>query len=810
MRFFRNIGFGLRMILKNPSLSVAVIATLVLGIGCTTAIFTVVNATLLAPLPFPHSEQLMMVWSRVEGRRASLSAGDFLDLKQQNKSFQQMAAWTGGSFNLSSEQGPEHLSARFSTPGWFDLQGLPFMMGRDFLEEEGTPGKDHVAIISHKLWVRLGADPNILGKSLRLNREPYTVVGVEAPGVGDRYTSDLIVPLAFTPEQKTHRSHYLAAMGRLKPGVTRAQAQADLDAVAAQIAAENPDTNKGWTTSVEPLKNNFLPPVRIKNLWLLLGGVGFVLVLACVNIANLLLARGVTRQKEIAIRSSIGATRHQVFAQFLIESLLFALIGGALGVLTAKFLLVAVLSIIPPDILPSEAEFNVNMPVLLTALAATLLSGLLFGTAPAWFAARVQPILALKEGGASGSTAAMRSRKILICGEFALALTLLSGAGLAIHSYWKLSHIDLGIHTDRAITFRLEQPKNRFTTPEAILAYQQNILDSIRALPGVADVAFTSGTPLLGPSNGGPFTIVGAMTSQDALRRQGASYQSVSPDYFKTLGITITNGRALTEQDTAYGARVVVVNQKFVDTYLAGRDPLGVRLSLSLLPLGVPLSFTPQPPAPTEWQIVGVFHDLKYRDLSETFPEINMPFQQNPMPSVSYVVRTALEPQQLEKTLAMKVHSIDPEVALANFSSLDALRSQLLGEERFTMLLFASFAALGVLLAGVGIFGIMSFLVSQRTREIGLRLALGSGRTRVIQLILKEASLLVGTGLALGSLGAVLVGRLLRATLYGVGALDVKVLVAVFAILAATAMVGSYLPARRAASIDPNQALRME
>jgi putative ABC transport system permease protein len=805
--FLRNIHFGLRMIVKSPALSLAIILTLVLGIGCTTAIYTVVYATLLAPLPFPHPEQLMMIWSKAEAHRRSSSVGDFLDWKRQNKSFQRIAAWTWGSFNLSSETGPQQVDARICTPGWFDLQGLPFLMGRDFLDEEGIPGKDHVAILSHRLWLRLGADPNILGKSIRLNGEPYNVVGIQAEGVGDRYETELIVPLSFPPEQQgNHRLHYLAAMGRLKPNVTLAQAQTEMDSIATQIASGNPDTNTGWKTSVEPLKNDFLPPVRIKNLWLLLGAVGFVLVLTCVNIANLLVARGIVRQKEVAIRTSIGATRGQVFAQFLTESVVLALLGGALGVIAAKFVLILVLSIIPPGILPSEADFTLNTPVLLASLVITVFSGILFGSAPAWFASRVDPNTALKEGGRSGSVSALRSRKVLITGEFALALTLLSGAGLAIHSYWKLTHVDLGIRSQNVLTFRLEQPRNRFTSGDAMIAYQQTMLSAIHAIPGVTSAATLSGAPLLGPRIGGPFTFVGQESDQETLRRQGAPFQSVSPEYFGALGIQILKGRPFTSQDTADGVHVVVVNEKFAKTYLPGKDPIGVRLAIAPPPMAGVL----QPNAAVQWEIVGVSHDLIYGDNRESIPEIAMPSVQLPVPSVSFVVRTSIDPAQIAKSLPLAVHAVDAEIALAHLSTLDSLKREIVGEERFTMLLFAAFAGLAVLLAGVGIYGLMSFSVSQRTQEIGVRLALGSGRSHVIRLVLKEASILVLLGLTLGIFGALLVGRTLQATLYGVGAIDFGVLLAVFAILGVTAIIASYLPARRAASIDPNQALRME
>ncbi|MGA9981545.1 MAG: ABC transporter permease [Candidatus Sulfotelmatobacter sp.] len=327
----RNLRYGLRVLRKSPGLTTAVIATLMLGIGATTAIYTVVYAVLLAPLPYPHPDQLVMVWSKVGGERNVMSAGDFLDWKEQNKTFQQLAAFTGGSFNLSTQDQPEELDGMHATPGWFSMQGIPFLMGRDFLAQEGIPGRDHAVILTYKLWNRLGANRGILGQPLRINGEPYTVVGVLSPGVADRFTFELAAPLAFRPEQINHNYHWLLTMGRMNPGVTLQQAQADMDAVTSHIAAAYPVSNQGWGASVEPLKNDFLPRDRIRNLWLLLGAVGFVLLITCLNIANLLLAKGSARQREIAIRSSVGANRRQIFGQFLTESLVLALSAADLA-----------------------------------------------------------------------------------------------------------------------------------------------------------------------------------------------------------------------------------------------------------------------------------------------------------------------------------------------------------------------------------------------------------------------------------------------------------------------------------------------
>jgi putative ABC transport system permease protein len=794
------------MLRKNPGLTAAIIGTLTLGIGATTAIYTVVYAVLLAPLPYPEPNQLMMVWSKVRGHDNGISAGDFLDWKEQNKSFQQLAAWTGGSFNVSTKDQPEEVGGMRCTPGWFRMQGLPFLMGRDFGSEEGVPGKDRVVILTHKLWNRLGANRTIIGQPLRLNGEPYTVVGVLAPGIADRFDFELSAPLAFRPEQINHDYHWLLAMGRLKTGVTLQQARADMDAVTAHIAAAYPKSNTGWGASVEPLQNDFLPPERIHNLWLLLGAVGFVLIIACVNIANLLLAKGAARLREIAIRSSVGANRRQIFAQFLTESVVLALIGGGLGIALGMGLLRAVLSIVPEGILPSEANFQLDIHVLVVALAATTFAGLLFGCAPAWYASRVDPGESLKEGGRTGTgTGSHRLRRGLITGEFALALSLLAGAGLAIHSFWNLTRVDLGVRTDHILVFGLAQPQGRFKTSEEMNAYNRQMLSVLRSVPGVSDAATVTGMPLRGPSDGMPFTLVGGPTFADPSQRPGTGFQSVSSDYFNTFGIQVVKGRSFTDQDTSSSVLVAMVNEEFAKRYLKDVDPLQQRLSIEEIIPGLPKLG----PA-VEWQIVGIFHNVRYGDFRDSFPEVDVPFAQSLSPDVHIGVRTAQDPAAMSKSIAAAVHSVDPQIALARLKTLDQVKDESLGEDRYTMVLFACFAVVALLLAAVGIYGLMAFAVSQRTNEIGLRLALGASRLHVVWLILKEASLLAGIGLAIGLAGSALVGRTMRTTLYGVGAMDLSVIVSVGVILFVTALFASYLPARRAAMIDPMAALRSE
>ena len=801
----RNFRYSVRMLRKDRGLTFAVIATLALGIGATTAIYTVVYSTLLAPLPLTHPEQLVMVWSKVSGHRNSISAGDFLDWQRLNHSFQSISAVTGGNFNLATKGAPEQVNGRRVTPGFFNMMGYPLMMGRDFLPEEGTPGNDHVVMLTHKLWLRLGANPNIVGQQMRINSEPYTVVGVLAEGLSDRYDAEITTPLAFRPEQINHDYHWIIAMGRLKPGVSLHQAQADMDAVAAGIAAANPKSNSGWGARVDRFQNDFLDDDSIHTLWLLLGAVGFVLLIACVNVANLLLAKGTARQREIAVRGSMGATRQQIFAQFLTESSLLALIGGVLGCGLGVVLLRGLVAVMPEGTLPAEASLQLDLPVLAVTLAATMLCGLLFGCAPAWYASRVDPGEALKDGGRTGTGGSHnRVRRILVVGEFAMALALLAGAGLAMHSFWNLTRVDLGVRTDHVLSFNLDQADGRFKDPAQIDTYYRQILNRIQAIPGVSAAAAVTGTPLRGTSDGMPFSLVGGPVV-DFAQRPGSPFQSVTPDYFKTFGIRVVRGRTFSDQDSATSVRVAMVNEEFVREYLKGLDPLQQRLTIEQIIPGLPKLG----PA-VDWQIVGVFHDVRSFGLRNQQPEIDVPFAQSLLPSVTIGVRTAEDPAAMSRTVSAAVHSVDPDVALALLRPMDEVKEKLLVGDRFTLLLYGSFALLALVLAAVGIYGLMAYTVSQRTQEIGLRIALGASRNNVTSLIVGEGTVLALIGLGLGIGGAVLVGRTMQSTLYGVRALDLFVIASVTVVLLVTALLASYLPARRAAGIDPMRALRNE
>jgi putative ABC transport system permease protein len=802
---FQNVRHSFRLLWKNPGFTVVAVATLSLGIGANTAIFSVLYESLLAPMPYPDADRLVMVWSKIDNRNA-VSAGDFTDWKRQNKTFQDLVAWSGGNYNLATPEQPEMVSGRIVSPGYYRMQGLEFFLGRDFIPEEGSLGREHVVILTHKTWERLGSDRNVIGKPLRLSNETYTIVGVLAPGLADRLTGgDVSVPLAFKPEQLNHDFHWLLVMGKLKPGVSLAQAQADMKVVTGRIAQDFPKSNKGWGASVEPLHNDFLPPELIKNLWLLMAAVAFVLLIACSNVANLLLARGMSRTREVAVRTSLGATRANIFSQFLVESLIMAGLGGIIGIGLGEVMLKVLMAHIPFE-LPSEADVRLSVPVLLFTLAATTIAGVFFGCAPAWQASRVNPNEALKEGGRTGTGSGKhRLRRILVVAEFALALTLLAAAGLAMHSFWNVTRIDLGIRKDHVLTFYLSVSPERLTKADEINSYYRQLLEKIRAVPGVVDAAASTGTPLQGTFGGMPFSVFGKPVADPSLR-PGSPFQMVTPGYFSTYGIRIVKGRGFTDQDSAGGARVAMVNENFVRRFLPGTDPLTQIIDIDELIPGAAKTG-----GIVHWQIVGVFHNVRNGGIREDdFPEIEVPFWQSPWPTAGMAVRTQGDPAAMTKSIAAAIHSVDPNLPLANIRTMDQIFSQSLLGDQFIAALFGCFAATALVLAALGVYGVMAFGVAQRTHEIGLRIALGAGKQQVLRLILREGLLLAAAGLGIGLLGAYFLGRAMQSTLYGVGTIDLGAFCAVAMILLASALLACYLPARRATRIDPMVALRYE
>ena len=805
-RLRQNLILAVRLLRRNPGFAAVAVATLAIGIGANTAIFSVIYAVLLAPMPYPNPDQLVMVWSKVMDGNNSVSAGDFLDWRKQNTTFQDLLAWTDVSYNFATPEQPERIVGRAATPGTNRIVGVPLFLGRDFIPEEGEVGKDHVVILTYRLWAHLGGDRDIIGKQIKMDGEPYTVVGVNQPGQTDRLESQFMVPLAFKPDQINHDFHWLLVIGRLKNAVSLAQAQADMNVVTNRIAQEHPLSNKGWGASVELLHNDFFPKDRQRILWLLMGAVGLVLLIACANVANLVLAKSTTRLREAAVRSSLGATRTQLFSQFLSENLVLAAIGGGLGIALGSVLLRVLVAKLPPNQLPSEADITLNLPVLLFSLVATTTAGALFGCIPAWHASRVDPNETLKDGGRTGTGLARnRWRKALIVCEFALALTLLSGAGLALHSLWNLSRVDLGFRASHLLTFGLTPPKEEPYPSDHIIAFYRQILDRIKTLPGVVNAEVATGMPMAGVNFGMPFSIAGQPVS-DPANRPGVGFEMVTPEYYGTFGIQILKGRPFSAQDSAMSPRVAIVNETFVRRFLSGLDPLRQRIVVEqLIPGQTKLG------PPVEWQIVGVSRNIRNAGVRrDDFPMIDVPFEQSPWPGAGVVVRTSGDPSAMSKTIAAAIHSVSPDVPLEEIQTMDQLVDRSLVNDRFMTALYASFAGVALVLAAIGIYGVMAFFVAQRTHEIGLRIAFGASYDRVLNLVLKEGLALAASGLGIGLIGAFFVGRALTGLLYGVGSFDSIALVAVVATLLAAALFACYVPARRAAKVDPMVALRYE
>jgi putative ABC transport system permease protein len=804
---WRNIRFGFRLLLKNPGFTSIAILALALGIGANTAIYSIVYATLLAPLPYHDPNQLVIVWSKINDHKNGVAAGDYLDWKNQSSVFQGLHAWTGTSVNLATASRPEQVQAQVETPGFITTIGLQVMLGRDFLPEEGEVGKDHVAILNYDLWKeRFGGDRTIIGRPVQMNGEPYTVVGVLAPGPADRGQAKLTLPLAFKPDQLNHDFHWLLVLGRLKQGVTMAQANSNMDAVTKHIAEVYPKSDKGWGAMVEPLKNDFLDRDVVRGIWLLMGAVGFVLLIACANVANLLLARATTRQKEVAVRASVGATRWQLFRQFLVENLVLASIGGLVGVGLAWGLLKLIIAMMPPFTLPTEADIRLNIPVLLFTLGASMLAGVLFGCAPAWQAARMNLNDVLKEGGRSAVGSSHHAlRRTLVVAEFALALSLLAGGGLAIHSLWNVAHVNLGFRSDHLLTFSVPVPQDHLKDSKQITSFYRQLLERIQAMPGVTSVSASEGMPLQGVNFGMPFQILGKEV-EDMSKRPGAGFNMVTPQYFQVFGINMVQGRAINDQDVSGGPNVAVINVTFAKKFFGGVDPLTQRIAVEQLIPGV----TKLGP-PISWQIVGVYRDVRNGGpRGDGFPEIDVPFWQSPWPQTVMAVRATVDPATLGKSIADVVLSVDPNLPIADVKTMDQIMNESMSGDRFTAFLFGGFAGVALLLAALGIYGVMSFAVAQRTHEIGLRMALGADTSRVLILILREGMILAGIGLILGLVGTYFVGRLMHTLFFNVGAIDPAAFSTVAILLLASALLACYVPAARAAKVDPMDALRQE
>jgi putative ABC transport system permease protein len=750
-----------------------------------------------------------MVWSKTpQGDRSAVSPGDYLAWKETSKSFQYLEPISPRPFNLSTIDEPLRVRARRVTTDGHRMLGEPVALGRDFQPGDDQPGKNQIVLLSNRLW-RTGyaADRGIVGRDIRMDGRPYTVIGVLPPGPSDRLPADLWMPLTFEPAERiNHAARRLLLMGRLKSGVSIEQAQHEMTSIAAELEQRLPKSNAGFGISVEPLQNNFLSADTRTTLWLLLAAVGFVVAIACVNVANLLLARGSVREREMAIRASLGASRTRVVRLVLTESLVLAAAGGVLGVISAAWLLQALLAVIPRGMLPSEADPQLSVPVLLFALLTTTICGLLFGSAPAWQASRVDLNDTLKQSGrASAGSGRGRLRQALVVAELALAVISLAGAGLAIHSFWNRTHVDLGVRTDSTLTFSLPVTRERLNSPQRIEGFYRDLLDRLRTVPRVMHASVSTGLPVQGTPFAGPFHLAGTPAC-DTTTCPTTSIRMVTPDFLQTFGGTIVRGRSFTDNDRAGSVRVALVSQHFVDRYLREVDPLDQRMELND-PGGPP---TPAPQI--EWQIVGVYHTINNsQELGdESRPEVMLPFWQSPWLDAAVAVRTAGNPDSLRQDVAAAVRTIDPDLPLVSVRTMTEIVGERLASDRLNAALYGGLATVGLLLAAVGVYGVMAFTIVQRTPEIGVRMALGAGQAHVRREILREGAALCAGGLILGLVGAYALGRAMQSTLFGTGPMNVPVLLAVSVVLMTSALLACYVPARRASALDPMIALRQQ
>ncbi len=794
----QDIKFGARMLAKSPAFALVAILTLALGIGANTAIFSVVHAALLRPLPYPEPDQLVMVWANLERRGGPVqewtNPADLHDWRTQNHVFEDMAALYGETSTLSGDGEPEQLNIVAVTYPMFRVLKISPALGRDFTEQDNQPSGAQVAILSHGLWQRrFGGDLGIVGRAITLDGEPNTVIGVMPAGFPFPVipTAEIFQPLQQAREG-TRGNAYLRVIARLKPGVTFDRARAEMDVIARRLEQQYPVTNEKKGITLTSLHEFFAGPAR-PALLVLLAAVALVLLIACANVANLLMARATARQREIAIRVALGAGRSRLVRHMLTESLLVSVAGGALGLLMATWGVEFLRIGLPQD---TRAFFDVGIDssVLAFTLAIAVLTPLLFGVLPALHASRPRLRDSLKGGGRATGGRASRLRSALVAAEIALSLLLLVGAGLLIRSFAELLRVDTGFNAQNVLRADLVLPYARYPErPQAVEAYAR-ILERIRALRGVISAAATSQTPLSGEDNDTGFRVEGRPEPKLG-ERVVAWYRAVTPDYFRTMGIPLRRGRLFTASDGANTPLVVLANESFVRKYFPGEDPLGKRIG-----------------QPERWrEIVGIVGNVRNFGLDrEEPPAVYLPHPQTPIRAMTLVLRTAADPTALTSSVRGIVREIDDAVALGSVTSMEAVIARSLTDRRWTMTLLGAFAGLAMLLAAIGLYGVMAYSVAQRTQEIGIRVALGAQRGDVLRMVLRDGMKLWTVGVALGVASAFVATRWLGSLLFGIGAMDPLTFTVAPALLAGVAVLATIIPARRAMRVDPMVALRYE
>jgi putative ABC transport system permease protein len=806
----QDIRYGLRTLRGSPGFTAVAILTLAIGIGANTAIFSFVDAILLRPLPYTDASSIVRVLEKPPGgTRNGISTLNYLDWKNQNTVFSAMAAQTGGSVSLSGSGEPVLLHGARVGPDYFRVFSMQPALGRTFAADEDQLGKEKVAVLSHRLWeTQFGSDPSILGRKIVLDGQPNEVIGVlPAGGVFDQAYAQIWRPLYFEPANMTRDFHWMSSFARLKPGVTLEQVRAQMDGIGARIAAAYPASNKGWGVTVERYADILVGQDLRREVWIMMSAVGMVLLIGCANLANLTLARGASREREVAVRASLGAGRWRLMRQFLTESVLLSVAGGLAGVAVGYGVMRLLLLALPPYSLPRETHVTMDVQVLLFALAVSLLTGVVFGLAPALQAARPKLAAVMKEGGRGSSPggARRRVRSALVVAEVALAFVLLSGAGLLIRSFRQLMHVDAGFNIENVITAGLPVSTKKIPDPERLNARYREIAARVGALPGVRNVAMTSVLPLEGWNYGMPFQVAG-QPLVDVAHRPACFFKMVSPEYFSTLGIQLKQGRVLSDRDRKGAPPVAVINETFVKKFLKKLNPVGQRILIQDI---VPGQAQLGPEVP--WEVAGVIADEKIDGLNDNqSPGIYVSNEQSPYYGLILVVRTALDPRGLDHAIREAVHGVDKDQPLTDVRTLTQVRDESVASDKLQARLLGIFAAAAMILAAIGIYGVIAYAVTQRTHEIGVRAALGASAGDVLRMVLRSGMVLTSVGMALGLAGSLGLTQLISSALFGVGARDPLTLGVTAALLAVVSFLACWIPARRAARVDPAVALRYE
>ncbi len=799
-----NFRSALRQLQNAPAFSFVAVLTLALGIGANTAIFSVINGVLLRPLPFEQPDRLVRLYQRSANfPKASWAAGQFFSMRQDQTSFEAVAAWQGANLNLSTAgQDPERIEGAVVTADFLRVLRINPARGRFFNGDEFAPGQDAVVVISHGLWrQRFAGDPNILGRSLFISGRPRLVVGVMPETFTFPGKAQIWAPLAPTEENRTRRDlHTLQAFARLKPGVTVEQAQADLKTLTVRYAREFPTTDADWSCIGLPMLEDAVAQIR-PALMVLLASVVALLLIACANVTNLLLARAATRQREMSLRAALGASRSQIARQLLVESLVYFAAGGLAGVLVGRSILATLLAIAPATI-PRLDQVYLDQRVFLFTSALTFLTGLAFGLVPAWTASRTDITSALREGGHGAISGRSYLRDGLVVVQVAATVILLISSGLLLRSFHQLQQVDAGFSAEQVMTMKVDLPSAKYgtigQTDEKRVEFVDQVVKRIEALPGVDSAAVVTSTPL----TGGPTFIMRVESNFNVTPSSApvTRYRTITPDYFKVMGIALIHGRFFTEWDAQGSPKVVIINRALAKKFFPEvENPVGQRLEIGI-------------DDPPRWsEIVGVVADVKIDSLeAETPVQAYEPYHQFSFNNITVVARSSRDPAALATAMRKEVLAVDPQQPVHTQKSMAQIVDDSLGQRYFSLLLVGVFATVALILAIVGLYGVISYGVAQRTREFGVRLSIGASRHDIAKMVLNQSSRLIGAGLIMGLMGAVLSAQLFQSLLFGVGARDPFTFAGVILLLGAVALMACLIPAFRAASVNPIVALRDE